>query len=275
MHRYKLAVGAIFKNEAHIFREWLEHYINQGVEKFYLIDNGSTDNYMSEIREFSDKFTLFQDSKRHAQYEHYNKYFLPVCKESEWLIICDLDEFFYARNGHNKITEYLQKLPENVSTVMVPWKMFGSNGHKTQPKRVVRSFTLRELFKNKECWDGNSKGITRTSKIDYFDEGLHTPKITGGNVITPNNKTIDLYERFRWSEDNLRQSSIHCNHYPLQSYEWFMKVKATRGDAMYSKNDNLRNESYFRRYDSGCNVVLDTELKMINRKLDLKYIFLA
>jgi hypothetical protein len=41
MHKYKLAVGSIFKNEAHIFREWLEHYINQGVEKFYLIDNGS------------------------------------------------------------------------------------------------------------------------------------------------------------------------------------------------------------------------------------------
>jgi hypothetical protein len=51
-----------------------------------------------------------------------------------------------------------------------------------------------------------------------------------------------------------------------------MKVKATRGDAIYSKNDNLRNESYFRKYDSGCNVVLDAELEMINRNLDLKYI---
>jgi hypothetical protein len=272
MHRYKLAVGAIFKNEAHIFREWLEHYINQGVEKFYLIDNGSTDKYMSEIREFSDKFTLFQDSKRHAQYDHYNKYFLPVCKESEWLIICDLDEFLYARNGNNKITEYLQKLPENVSAVMVPWKMFGSNGHKTQPKRVVRSFTMRELFKNKECWHGNSKSITRTSKISCFPSGKHIPEITMGDIITSDGKTIDFYEKFKWSEGELQKSSIHCNHYAIQSYEWFMKVKATRGDVLCIENDNIRNESYFRRHDLASNVVLDTELKTINRKLDLEYI---
>ena len=27
-------------------KEWLEHYINEGVEHFYLIDNGSDDEYM-------------------------------------------------------------------------------------------------------------------------------------------------------------------------------------------------------------------------------------
>ena len=40
---YFLSIVAVFKNEAMGMEEWLNHYIMQGVEHFYLIDNGSTD----------------------------------------------------------------------------------------------------------------------------------------------------------------------------------------------------------------------------------------
>ena len=46
LKKYNLSLIAIFKNESHILKEWIEHYINEGVDKFYLIDNGSTDNYI-------------------------------------------------------------------------------------------------------------------------------------------------------------------------------------------------------------------------------------
>ena len=36
--KYKLVIVAIFKNEAIAMREWLEHYIRQGVEHFYIIN---------------------------------------------------------------------------------------------------------------------------------------------------------------------------------------------------------------------------------------------
>ena len=41
---YKLSVGTIFKNEEHIIKEWIEHYLYHGVEHFYLIDDNSDDN---------------------------------------------------------------------------------------------------------------------------------------------------------------------------------------------------------------------------------------
>ena len=41
---YYLSIVAIFKNESWILKEWIEHYLNQGVDHFFLIDNGSTDN---------------------------------------------------------------------------------------------------------------------------------------------------------------------------------------------------------------------------------------
>lgn len=47
---FKLSVLAIFKNETMIIEEWMNHYLNEGVEHFYLIDNGSSDDYEIKIQ---------------------------------------------------------------------------------------------------------------------------------------------------------------------------------------------------------------------------------
>jgi glycosyltransferase involved in cell wall biosynthesis len=49
---YNLSVGAIFKNESHSIREWIEHYIYRDVEHFYLIDDSSTDNTVEIIKPY-------------------------------------------------------------------------------------------------------------------------------------------------------------------------------------------------------------------------------
>ena len=41
--QYYLAVCAIAKNEGPYFQEWIEWHRKQGVEKFYIYDNESTD----------------------------------------------------------------------------------------------------------------------------------------------------------------------------------------------------------------------------------------
>ena len=50
--RYYSAIVAIFKNEAHIIREWIEHYRSRGIQKIYLINDNSTDNFYAEIEDF-------------------------------------------------------------------------------------------------------------------------------------------------------------------------------------------------------------------------------
>jgi len=58
---FNLSVGALFKNESIIIKEWLEHYIYHGVEHFFLVDDNSDDNYLSIIQPYMDKglITLF------------------------------------------------------------------------------------------------------------------------------------------------------------------------------------------------------------------------
>ena len=88
---------------------------------------------------------LVNDSKRYSQVELYNKYFLEKRNKCEWLMICDLDEFIYARNGYSRIIDYLDSLDKNIGQIKIPWKMFGSSGYINQPDYVVKSFLKRIL----------------------------------------------------------------------------------------------------------------------------------
>ena len=251
--KYTLVIVAIFKNEAIAMKEWLQHYINQGVEHFYMIDNGSTDNWESEVDGFP--VTIFYNNKKHNQVDHYNNYFLKnVQSISEWVMVVDLDEFMYARNGFNNIPEYLNTIDENVDQISVFWKMFGSNGHITQPKSIIKGFTKRIFNKGQKT---NCKSIIRTTSLVKLD--IHKSQTYNKNGISvPFNKpsvTETIYE------DELETNYLHLNHYAIQSYNWFKQVKMTRGSVTSKKNDNIRTDDYFKKYD--WNDIEDIELSNI------------
>ena len=99
---FKLSVGAMFKNESLIIKEWLDHYIYNGVEHFYLVDDNSDDNYLSIIQPYIDKglITLFI-SKDWSYYlgrqrAIYNTFILPEINNTTWLLMVDLDEYAWS-----------------------------------------------------------------------------------------------------------------------------------------------------------------------------------
>ena len=63
--KYYLSVLAIFKNEKHIMKEWLLHHMKEGVEHFYLIDNG-------------DSFYRFRGRKRRQDKDEYH---IEYCRQ--------------------------------------------------------------------------------------------------------------------------------------------------------------------------------------------------
>ena len=104
-----LVVIAIFKNEADVIHEWLQHHIWQGVDHFYLLDNGSTDDYISAMGADAPRVTVVRNATRHAQVEHLNTLF-DACAAARWVMSIDLDAFVYARprSGHATIVSYLR-----------------------------------------------------------------------------------------------------------------------------------------------------------------------
>jgi len=95
---FYLSVMAIFKNETMNLKVWLDHYLWQGVEHFYLIDNGSTDTPLEILQSYIDNglVTYFYRPEKYCQVEHYRNVYDAenIREKTEWLCICDLDEFF-------------------------------------------------------------------------------------------------------------------------------------------------------------------------------------
>jgi hypothetical protein len=281
-----LCLIAIFKNETQIIKEWVNHYLNQGVQQFFLIDNGSTDNYFSIIEPYiiNKIIYLVKDSKPHSQAELYNKYFLNLCKKYTWAIICDLDEFIYSKNGFKNINQYLCHMNKykHISQIFIPWKMFGSNGYNTldklQPESVIKTFTKRYDYNKNNIVNGitikekmniftYTKCIVKTKYVLKFDIHSHTmfPKFNNYyNFITPVHiNNIHKNKSFcKINEHILNSSFLNLNHYAIQSLDYFSRVKMTRNDAVHHKN--VRNKEYFNRYDNNCNDKNDNELSKIS-----------
>ena len=182
---YKISVLAMFKNETTIIKDWVEHYLNEGIEHFYLIDNGSTDDYYEKIKIYNKYITLTKDPTRlpkGTQTYLFNKIYLQKIKsESEWIIFCDIDEYIYARNGNNQIMDALNKLPRNVEKIWLPWKCFGSNGNKNQPDNIIKYFTKRKEGYTKN--EGLGKTICRTANLEKILTCGHIVQLNENNIM--------------------------------------------------------------------------------------------
>lgn len=271
----KFCLIAIFKNESEILKEWIEHYIREGCSKFFLIDNGSTDNYLPELDKYNNMIDLIIDNEKHAQHKLYNKYFSLKVKKYEWTIICDLDEFIYSRNNFKTIKDYLNSVDNNVSQIAINWKIFGSNGFNTiekkEPKSVINSFTKRIDYNKDSKFQGVQrivgdikynfcKCIVRNKSLVNF--GIHCSNVKPKITKDSNNQIIIKLPFIPCNENILNSQNLHLNHYAIRSFDWFTRIKMTRGSAASQKaSDHKSKISYFNSFDRVSNDIDDFELK--------------
>jgi len=255
----ELCIVAIFKNEGHALQEWLDHYLREGVDHFFLVDNGSNDGY--DIQEYVKKgvVDLWINPKKHAQIELTNHY-LQKAKQYDWVMVVDLDEFMYARNGFKTIKQYLRTVKPEVEQIKVPWKLFGSSGHSKQPKSIIDGFTRREKYSKLIDFLHRPeiievKSIVRGKSLKKLDIHVHHTN----ELCKVNNTAFDII-----NEKMLETSYLHLNHYRIQSWEFFKNVKMKRKSASAKKYNKFRNKNYFKLQD--INDMIDTELKRKTKK---------
>ena len=233
---------------------WIEHYLWQGVEHFYLIDNGSTDNPLEILQEYIDKniITYYFLPEKHKQAEHYRFIFdnEHLKEKTYWLAVCDLDEFFYGVD--KKLVTKIQSLDSYYDYILCNWKMFGSDGLIEHPIDLRVNITHR-----KENMWSETKYIFKTKLIN-------------------NSSSICIHYLINMpyiSKNRIRIANqlIRLNHYPIQSLEFFQKVKMTRGAADNYDSENVRDMNYFNRYNENTNVCDETLKNLIlNPPIDYK-----
>lgn len=150
-----------------------------------------------------------------------------------------MDEFLYCPEEIN-IGNIIKKYDSSkISQIHARWVMYGSNGHIEQPVLVVPNF-----LKRKKDIEGQVKSIFRGEDLIDFD--VHTHKVKGDSVI---------------------DESILINHYAIQSWKFFERVKMTRGDVnLYAQTVGVvRDKSYFEKYDY--KDIIDDRLYRQNKSL--------
>ena len=83
---HQLLVLALFKNESHVLAEWVEHYLAEGATAIHLINNNSTDDFLSPLQDFiaSGVVTLHHDSRQHCQRQIYNEHLQHLRSQCRW-----------------------------------------------------------------------------------------------------------------------------------------------------------------------------------------------
>jgi hypothetical protein len=234
---FYLSVLAIFKNETDNLKVWIEHYLWQGVSHFYLIDNGSTDSPLNILQEYINNgiVTYYFKPEKHMQTEHYRWVFdyENMKTKTVWLAVCDMDEFFYGVD--KKLTTKLKAL-EYFNVIYANWYMFGSDNLIKQPADIRTSI----IHRKPEIHE-NTKYIFKPASIKT------SSMIWIHGIVKPGTMNpLKTHPKIR-----IANKLIKLNHYPIQSLEFFKKVKMTRGSANVSKHDKVRDMEYFKRYDSG------------------------
>lgn len=223
--KYKLSIGAIFKNEAPYLKEWIEHYLAREVDHFYLINDFSDDNFLDILKPYEKYITLFHNKNtqiaKYKQDSCYNRFILPILNETKYILICDIDEYVWSPMTLN-LKHILNEFENmNIQSYGIDMILFGSNNYINQPKYIVNSFNRRQrvpyYFKDK---NGIVKALTENKKTIHLANlikriSIHECHYHDSSIKRRTEGHIDLDKRL-----------LRLNHYRLQSKEkWLKRIK--------------------------------------------------
>jgi hypothetical protein len=251
---YYLSVLAQFKNETSNLKLWLNHHIWQGVQHFYLIDNGSTDNPLTILAPYIKKgfVTYFYRPKLYSQIENYRKIFAKhIWFKSFWVAVIDLDEFLYGVD--QRLVKKLRHL-HYYNIIYCNWFVYGTSGCIDQPADIRKS----NIHRMPNIDPINTKYIIKSFEV------VHPSQLWIHWLVEPHsNNAIKSGPRVR----NANQL-IRLNHYVCQSEEFFLKVKSTRGDA--TKAGNKWTRELFNAHNNSATFI-DETLKNIVENPPINY----
>lgn len=224
-YTHNLAIVAIMKNEGAYIKEWIEYHKLVGVDKFYLYDNESSDDTKKILTPYIKsglvEYTFFPGQK--MQLPAYNDCIEKHKNDTKWLAVIDLDEYIVPVKYDN-IMDFLNIQKTNVAQIIIPWVIFGSNGHVEKPNGgVLENYTRRA----KHSW--LYKAIINPRLV--FSMGCHGHNVAGRTICV--------------SMSRLRVHHYHCKS--LQEY----KTKAMRGDAWDGADAGMKKYQMdcFKRHD--------------------------
>ena len=204
---------ARFKNERHILYEWVHHHLEEGVDKFILIDDQSDDDYLkcnAWITEYIESGQIEIHDSVYGQFDDYNRFLLAV-KQFKWVIQIDLDEFIFNPSKTESLRDILERKFNNTDYIRIRWKLF-QHETKYQAKSVIENNVITHREEKDPSSGVAIKCIAKTQNL--------TDIRTHRCDFSPEIEAVYL---------SSHNDFIQINHYRTQSDEFLYGVKEIRG----------------------------------------------
>jgi hypothetical protein len=140
-----LALATAYRNDADYLREWIEFHRLVGVERFFLYDNGSTDDHREVLAPYvADGTAVVHDwripvmgdtGRATGLIRAFDQCISEHRDGVRWIGFIDVDEFMFSPTG-TPVSELLRSY-EDAPGVVVHRIEFGSSGHRTRPAGLV------------------------------------------------------------------------------------------------------------------------------------------
>lgn len=181
---HKLAICAMFKNEAQWLKEWIEYHRVLGATHFYLYNNDSTDDYATVLDPYIQKGIVelieWGTSDEHAirglvdalwcpyQIGAYNDCLKNrALGKAQWVAVIDIDEFIVPVRGRRAFANLLEKEARaGTGTLRLPWRIFGTSHVPSLESGELLTEKLCHRAQNDHPWNGNVKSIHRPEAVE-------------------------------------------------------------------------------------------------------------
>jgi hypothetical protein len=232
----KIAICAIFRDEAPYLLEWLAFHRMIGVDLFVLYDNGSSDGGSELVRNssFARNVTLIDWPDRPGQLSAYNHFRVHHAGRFAWAAFIDIDEFIVPLAGSSIRPILMRSTYRPFAQVLLQWLVFGPSGHDQRPEGlVIENYTLR-LPETAEA-SRHVKPIVRPAMLCGIDHTPHTAECSGPacnssgtEVLSYAIQPIECHE------------VLVVHHYFTKSREdWQIKRRRGRGDSLEQYQDRI------------------------------------
>jgi len=273
--KYFLAVGVLVRAEAPWVVEWANHYLSEGVEHIYMIDQESSINGLGATAralrdaigservtfldppelasaEMSAKYVMKEE---HKHITHLSIANLPnmassyrllakrAAEQATYLLLLDSDEFMYASEPNATVASVLRDIVRSypdTAEVGVEWELYGSGGHVMMPKCVVSSMTWRRPV------DAITTRVMKSIlRLDALKTG-GTPGVhrTAREELCPGWSMrsadgalqVPIKGELHKAERIKGRPLLRLNHYQYRSRDFTFRVKSCRGLALSGRS---------------------------------------
>jgi glycosyl transferase family 92 len=192
-----LSACTIYRDAAPYLPEWVEFHRLMGVERFFLYDNGSSDDHRDVLAPYLEEGTAVvhdwplpfvrHDGRIGALRGAFDHCVMAHRDDSRWIAFLDLDEFLFSPTGR-PVSELLPEY-EQFAGVCVSRAEFGTSGHRTAPAGlVIENYVHRRRVRADEQVPTKSVVDPRRALASL---GPHTFLYREGHVVDEHMRPVD------------------------------------------------------------------------------------